>query len=360
MPIGGRNRKRESSPTNERPAKRQRIDDNDNYDLRTNVLAAYAATATPRKSRRGLVNSEPMTGSGNSSAEPQGVADDEQPVQTKEEGLLVSQLTRIVPHNKRTYGRKSGARAVHQGTDEASTSPSNVDTSRNPDTEEEKEEMVTLTIVRKGTPRQKPRGRLAAEETHEGARDRATVGISHSKGPPKGRHSTKHAKNASRQSLHAERAYDLAASAASEPEHPVISHSNSSNVNRPYLSPALATDRSSFTGAQSHPPDEVDGGSIQSVEVPVSHLPKKRRGRPKKSKIVPKEESLSKRPTQPVNVGHQSDGVGSNGKGKYVLQLFTRQLIHPRISTRLQESKNNPRRLLRRPRRPSHVHPLLL
>ena len=149
-----------------------------------------------------------MEESGKDSAELQRVADDEQSIQVEGDKVSVSQRTGVTtPHNKRTYGGKGRVRAVHRATaDGVSTSPSNVNSSRNADTEEvEEEEMIE--------------------------------------------------------------------------------------------------------------------------KVPVSHLPKRRRGRPpKKSKPAPEEDWPSKKPTlasQPTTQEYQIDGLGSNDKGECVLQLYT-------------------------------------
>jgi len=314
MPIDGRNRKRGPSPADERPAKRQRKEN----DVRDNVLAAYATTISPRRSRRNFVNPDLMAELGKGSTEPQRVAGDEQPVHVEEE-MSVSQSTRTAtPRNKRTYGRKGRPRAVHQGTaNRALASPNHVDDSRNSDPGEGKEEMVELSISTKGIPRQNQRRNPAAGETHEGAGDEVMVDISHSRESPSDHLSTKNAKNASRRSR---RGYDSDTSAIREPEHPPISPNNdSSKVNRLSFSPALQI---SLTGAQSDPSDGVDAGSTQSVEVPVSHLPERRRGRPKKSKTVPKEDSTVKEPTlapQPITQEHQTESIGFNGKGKCIL-----------------------------------------
>lgn len=323
MPIDGRNRKREPSPSNERPTKRQRIND----DLRNNILAAYAATTSPRKSRRSVVNPGPMAEMGKGSVKPQGVPGGEQPVHTKEE-LSVSQSTRTVTsHNKRTYGGKGRARAVHQGTaNGASTAYNNVDDLRDLDAEEGKGKMVEPSSFTKGTPRQNPRGNPSAGETHEGLRDEAMVDIFHSKESPSDHHSTKSAQSASRRLPHA-KACDSDTAAAQEPEDPPISPINDpSKVNRLSISSALlAVDRRSV---QSDSSDGVGEGSPRSVEVPVSQLPKMRGGRPKKSKTVPKgystAEELGLAP-QPITREHQKGGIGSNGKGKCVLHLHTRQ-----------------------------------
>lgn len=326
MPIDGRNRKRELSPTNERPAKRQRV----HYNLRNNILAAYAATTSPRKSGRRLVNPDPIAKLGKGSPGSQGVASDE-PLAHIEAKLSVSQSTRIVtPHNKRTYGGKGRARADSRGTaNESLNTSSNVDDSRGPDTEEGKEGMVEPFFA-KGTPRQDVRGKPGAGETHKGAQDEAIVDISHSSESPSDRHSTKSAKNASwrsRRSRHT-RGRDSGTAAAREPEDPLVSLINDpSNVNRLPFSSALAVDRRSPTSAQSDPSDGVDGRSTQSVEIPVAYLPK-RRGRPKKSRTVRIEDSSAEEPTlapQPITQEHQRGGKGSNGKGKCVLRLHTRQ-----------------------------------
>ena len=318
MPINGRNRKREPSPTNEWPAKRQRV----HYDLQNNILAAYAAATPLRRSRRSVVDPDPMEELGEGSPESQGVASDGLPGHI-EENLSVSQSTRIVtPRNRRTYGGKGRARAVYQRTaNGASTTSSNVDDSSGPDAEEGRIEMVEPFSFTKGTPRQNLRGHPGGGETH-GARDETVVNISHSSESPSDRHSTKSAKNASRRSLHT-RGCDSDTAAAREPEDPPISPINdSSKVNQlPFSSAPLVVDRGSPTGVESDPSDGVDGRSTQSVEVPVSHLPKKR-GRPKKSKTVPK---AAEEPTFAIIREHQRGSKGSNGEGKCVLQLHTRQ-----------------------------------
>jgi hypothetical protein len=320
MPIDGRNRKREPSPTRERPAKRQRING-----LRDNVLAAYATTTSPRKSRRGLVNPGPVAELGKGSTKSQGIASGEQPVHI-EEGSSVSQSIRIVTsHNTRTYGGKGRARAVHQGTaNGASTAYSNVDDSKDPDAEEGKEEMVESSFFAKDTSWQNPRGDPSARETHEGVRVEAVVDMSFSNESPSDRHSTKSAKSASRWSPRCDS--DIAA--VREPEDPPIySINDSSKVYQLSISPPLlALDRRSPTGAQSNPSDGVDEGSTRSVEVPVTHLPKMRGGRPRKSNMVPKGDSTAKDPTlvpQRITRGHQRVSMSSNGKGKCVLRLHT-------------------------------------
>lgn len=323
MPIAGRNRKREPSPSNERPTKRQRI----NNDLRNNILAAYAAITSPRKSRRSVVNPGPMEEIGKGSVKPQAIPGGEQPVHTEEESS-VSHSTRIVTsHNKRTYGGKGRARAVHQGTaNGASTSYNNVDDLRDPDAEEGKGKMVEPSSFTKGTPRKNPRGNPSAGETHEGLRDEAMIDIFHSRESPSDHHSTKSAKSASPRSPHA-KAYDSDTAAVQEPEDPPISPINdSSKVNRLSISSALlAVDRRSPTGAQLVSSDGVGEGSPRSVEVP---LPKMRGGKPRKSKTVPKEystaEELALAP-QPITREHQRGSMSSNGKGKCVLHLHTRQ-----------------------------------
>lgn len=276
----------------------------------------------------------PIVESGYDSAEPLRVAEDEQFVQIKEGEVSVPprSIGIITPHNKRTYSGKGRARTIHQRTAyNALTSPSNVDTPRNGGVEEEEE----LSISTKGTPRQNPRGDLAAEETHEGAQDEAVVDVSYPKELPRGQHRAKNAKNALRQSLYTRPGRGSDASAVPEPERPAISpNTDSSKLNRSSFSPAI--NRISPTNTQSDPP-EVDGESTQSVEVPVSDLPKRRRGRPRKSKVVPKEVSPSTATPQLITLGNQRDGLGSNGKGKSVLQLYARQLIYAQVSTRSQE-----------------------
>lgn len=248
----------------------------------------------------------------------------------KEEFSFYRSIGIITPHNKRTYGSKSRARSIRRGTaNGALTSPSNVDTPRDPDLEEE-EEVAKLSISTKGTPRQNPRGSPAAEETDEGAQDAAVIDRSDSEELPSDQGRAKNAKNASRQSPPTRRRLGSDASAAPEPERPAISpNGDSSKVNRLPFSPAI--DRISPTSAQADPPDEVDGGSAQSVEVPVPHLPKRRRGRPKKSNAVPKEDSPSTLTPQPITLGNPRDGLGSNGKGKCVPQLYTEQLIYAQV-----------------------------
>lgn len=333
MPVGGRNRKREPSPTDERPTKRQRTSD----DLRDNILAAYAATKSPRKSRRSLINANPVADMGKEPAEPQGVANHEQFVRNKEEEISVSRSTGPVTRNRRTYGSKGRARAVQQGTNGASTSPSNVGTSRIPDIEE-REEVVELSIFSKGTARQNRRGNPAERIHEEAARDKATVEISHSKEPHKDQYSTTGAKNASGRSLPTIPGWDSDAAAARVTEHSAIFPNNDPyKVDRLSFSPPLlAIDRISHTGAQSDLPDGVGRPSTQSVEGTVSRLPKRRRGRPKKLKSAP-EDSPSKDPTlasQPIAPMHQRAGLCSKGKGEWVPPTVHGQLIYPQISTR--------------------------
>ena len=321
MPIDGRNRKREPSPTNEWPAKRQRV----HYALRNNILAAYAAATPPRKSRRSLVDYDSMEGLGNGSPESQGATNDELPVHI-EENLSVSQSTRIVtPRNRRTYGGKGRARAVYQGTaNGASTTSSNVDDSSGPDAEEGKKEMVEPSFFTKGTPRQNLRGHPGGGATH-GARDEAVADMLYSKESPSDRRSTKNAKNASPRSPHT-RGCDSDTAAAREPEDPPISPINDySKVNRlPFLSAPPAVDQGPPTSAESDPSNGVDERSTRSVEIPVSHLPKGR-GRPKKSKTVPKAAEEPTLAPQPITREHQRGSKGSKSKGKCVLQLHTRQ-----------------------------------
>jgi hypothetical protein len=328
MPIGKRNRKRESSPTNERPSKRQRT----NNDLRNNVLAAYAASVSPRKSRRGLVNPDPMAELGGDPAEPQGVEGDGWSVQMEEDEVSVSRSRAIITsHKKRTYGGKGRARAVHRAT--ANTilaSPRNI---------EEVDRVIELSILRNGSPRQNPRGNLTIEGTHEGAQDEALARSPHSKELQKDQHPTRNAENASRQSRPTRRGRVSDAPATREPEDPAISPNNSSKANLPSFSPALiATDQISPIGVQSDP-DEIDAGSAQSVELPPSQ--ERRRGRPpKKSKVAPEEDSPSKEPilaSQPTTSEYQRDGLSSKDEGEYVLQLYAGQSIYPQVSIRSQE-----------------------
>lgn len=260
----------------------------------------------------------PVAELGNGSAEPQGIAGGEQSVHI-EEALSVSQSIGIVTsNNKRTYGGKSRTRAVRQvAANGALTAFSNVDDSTDPDAEEGMEEKVESAFFTKGTSRQNPRGDSNAGETHEGVRSEAMVDISHSRVSPIDRHSTKSAKSASPQSP-LTRGCDSDTAAAREPEDPPIHPINdSSKDNRLSISPTLLVlDRRVSTSAQSNPSDGVDEGSTRSVEVPVSHLPKVRRGRPRKSKAVPKV-------PQPITQDHQRGSIGANGKGKCVLQLHT-------------------------------------
>ena len=275
------------------------------------------------------MNPDPMAELGKGSPGSQGVASDE-PLEHIEAKLSVSQSTRIVtPHNKRTYGGKGRGRAMHQGTaNGALTTSSNVDDSRGPDAEEGKGGVVEPFFT-KGTPRQNVRGKPGAGETYEGARNEAIVDISHSSESPSDRHSTKGAKDASWRSRHT-RGRDSDTAAAREPEDLLVFPINdSSKVNRlPFASALLAVNRRSPTSTQSDPFDGVDGRSTQSVEIPVAHLPKRRGGRPKKSKSARMEDSTAEEPPlapQPTPQEHQKGIKGSNGKGKCVLRLHTRQ-----------------------------------
>jgi hypothetical protein len=150
-----------------------------------------------------------------------------------------------------------------------------------------------------------PRQNLAAEETHEKeARDKSKVHILRAKELSKDQHSTRNAKNASHRSKYTRQGH---ATATWNPEDPAISLSKyPPRVNRSAVPPTrLAFDRIPPTGTQSDPPDKIDAGSTSSVEVPVSHLPK--RGRPK---TVPEEDSPSKA---------QTLALGPNSKGEYIL-----------------------------------------